>query len=134
WARAWLTTAGLDTIGAAQTPDGLQVTRTRPMQRPAQRPHTLDVAGWTDGEQVLYAEAILGADEVTVATPSAGQAALLLPNAGDLTWARSTLSPQTLAALPTQLPQVGDPQHRAVVWVALADALATATVDPRLVV
>ncbi|USQ80857.1 aminopeptidase N [Ornithinimicrobium faecis] len=134
WAQAWLTTAGVDTIGAHQMGDGVRITRTRSEQAPADRPHAVDVAGWTDGEQVLHVRASLDTDEVTVPVSAGGRAALLLPNASDLTWARSALSQDSLAVLPTQLGQVGEPQHRAVVWVALTDALALAEVDPRLVV
>ena len=140
WARAWLTTAGVDAIAAEVTGGGLRVTRTRPEDRPADRPHTLDVAGWTDGEEVLYAEVRVDADaaSVPVVASASGarthRAAVLIPNAGDLTWARTVLDPETLQALPRQLADVRDAQHRAVVWVALTDGLATADVDPRLVV
>ena len=138
WARAWLTTAGVDTIAAEIVDGGVRITRTAPVEHPADRPHTLDVAGWTDGDQVLYAEGTVAADEATlVGAGSAGMAeepALIIPNAGDLTWARAELDPETVQALPWQLADVGVAQHRAVVWVALNDGLASAEVDPRLVV
>jgi len=161
WAAAWLTTSGVDAIAAEAVQGGVRVTRTPPVDRPADRPHTLDVAGWTDGREVLRVGATVDRDEVTVpvgagqagvgdgapdaAAPdievpdievpgAAAEPALLIPNAGDLTWARVVLSEESLAALPRQLASVGSAQHRAVVWVALTDGLATATVDPRLVV
>ena len=140
WAQAWLTTAGLDALAAESDGEQVRITRTPPSERPAQRPHTLDVAGWTDGTQVLYAEARVEADETTVPVAGspehapAGAPALLIPNAGDLTWARVVLSAATLQALPQQLPAVTRAQHRAVVWVAITDGLATAEVDPSLAV
>ncbi|MCK0110905.1 aminopeptidase N [Ornithinimicrobium sp. F0845] len=133
WAAAWLTTAGVDAIAAQTVTGGVHVTRTPPADRPADRAHTLDVAGWTDGHLVLEVHATVDRDEVTVPASHA-EPALLIPNAGDLTWAHVVLSEQSLAALPEQLPLVGSAQHRAVVWVALIDGLATAAVDPRLVV
>ncbi|WP_109474043.1 aminopeptidase N [Ornithinimicrobium cavernae] len=134
WARAWLTTAGVDAISAVPTGSGVRLTRTRPDTEPADRPHTLDVAGWTDGRQVLHVAATVDRDEIVVPAEVDGVAGLVIPNAGDLTWARSVLSPESVAALPAQLGRVREAQHRAVVWVALTDGLATATVDPWLVV
>ncbi|HLS45879.1 MAG TPA: aminopeptidase N, partial [Ornithinicoccus sp.] len=75
WSRAWLTTAGLDRITAEVTDEGLRVTRTRPDERTA-RPHTLDVAGWADGHQVLHADVDLHHDEVVVPVDPSRPAAL----------------------------------------------------------
>ncbi|QDO87750.1 aminopeptidase N [Ornithinimicrobium ciconiae] len=134
WAEGWLTTAGLDTIAAEQADDSVRLTRTRPPGSAADRPHTLDVAGWSDGAQVLALPAVLTSDEATLPVAGSEPAALLIPNAGDLTWATVQLSAESLAALPAELAQVSEAQHRAVVWVALTDGLAHASVDPRLVV
>ncbi|USQ76964.1 aminopeptidase N [Ornithinimicrobium cryptoxanthini] len=134
WSKVWLTTAGVDTLAAAMGGDGLRVTRRAPEAVPAQRPHTLDVAGWSGGTQVLAADVVLDQDEVLVRADVAGSVGLLIPNAGDLTWAQVELDAASLTALPVELPRVSQAQHRAVVWVALTDGLATARVDPRLVV
>jgi aminopeptidase N len=56
--------------------------------------------------------------------------AVLVPNAGDLTWARVRLGDGTLGALPTQLARVPDAQARAVVWSALIDGVHVAEVSP----
>ena len=134
WAEAWLTTAGLDTIRAEQAEDSVRITRTRPPGDTVSRPHTLDVAGWSQGREVLSATVVLDGDETTAPARAQNPVELLIPNAGDLTWATVELSDGSLRALPEQLPQVTEAQHRAVVWVALTDGLAHGTVDPQLVV
>ncbi|HLS40070.1 MAG TPA: aminopeptidase N [Ornithinicoccus sp.] len=132
WSTAWLATAGLDTVAAEQVGNtGLRLTRTPPPEHPADRPHTLDVAGWSAGRQVLHADVVLDGPEVEVPVTPTAPPAVLVPNASDLTWARVRLDGATLAALPTELAGVTEPQHRAVVWVALVDALAATEVDPR---
>ncbi|MFY1636973.1 aminopeptidase N [Solwaraspora sp. WMMB335] len=52
--------------------------------------------------------------------PAAG---LLLPNDGDLTYAKVRLDPRSAAALPTLLPRIGDSLARAVLWGATIDAV-----------
>jgi aminopeptidase N len=56
---------------------------------------------------------------------------MLVPNAGDLTWATIKLDPATLAAAPAELLAVPQAEARAVVWTALIDGVATAEIDPR---
>ncbi|GAA1154530.1 aminopeptidase N [Ornithinicoccus hortensis] len=131
WAGGWLRTAGLDTIGAVVGEGRLDLTRTPPAEHPADRPHTLDVAGWSGGTRTLYAEAQLAQDAATLPVVPSGPVRLLIPNASDLTWARVRLDAASVAALPEELPAVPEPVQRAVVWVALADALAVAELDPQ---
>ncbi len=130
WSRAWLLTAGADTIGAdART--GV-VTRAVPAAHPADRPHTLDVAGFADGTEVFRVRAAVLADHTEVpALAEAPAAQLVVPNASDLTWATVSLDAGTLAALPEHLAEVPDAQARAVVWMALVDGVCLGTVDPR---
>ena len=136
WSRAWLLTADRDTISVDVEEHGGVIEsavarRESPADRPADRPHALDVAGWTDGRELARVTTTITAPETRLAelegTP---EPALLLPNASDLTWARVRLSDSTVAALPTQLPQVPDDQARAVVWSALIDGVHGATVSP----
>ncbi|EWT06186.1 aminopeptidase N [Intrasporangium chromatireducens Q5-1] len=136
WAKAWLLTAGRDTISVDLAEESGRVTaatltREAPADHPADRPHALDVAGWTDGTQTARVETTVAAPEVSleglVDTPTP---AVLVPNASDLTWARVVLSDKTIGALPTQLSQVPDAQTRAVVWSSLVDGLHTAEVAP----
>jgi aminopeptidase N len=133
WSKAWLLTAGLDVI-AADLATGV-VTREAPEAFPADRPHTLDVAGFTGGEEVWRVSATLTGPETDVpALREAPPAELVVPNASDLTWATVALDPATLAAAPRGLADVPDAQARAVVWAALVDGVCLGTVDPRLVV
>ncbi len=136
WAKAWLLTAGRDTIAvdlaeADGTVTAATVTREAPGQFPADRPHALDVAGWTDGIETARVETMITGPRVSldalVGTPAP---AVLVPNASDLTWARILLSDSTVAALGDQLAQIPDAQARAVVWSSLIDGLHTATVAP----
>jgi aminopeptidase N len=60
--------------------------------------------------------------------------ALVVPNAGDLTWAEVSLDPATVASLPAGLAEVADASARAVLWVALLGAVSRAEVDPRVAV
>ncbi|WP_256793494.1 aminopeptidase N [Terrabacter sp. Ter38] len=137
WSRAWLLTADRDTISVdvdeqAGVVESAVVRREAPADRPADRPHAFDVAGWTDGRE-------LGRVMVTVTGPETALAELegtpeptvVVPNASDLTWARVRLSDATVAALPSQLGQIPDEQARAVVWSALIDGVHGATVSPQ---
>ncbi|HEX6917449.1 MAG TPA: aminopeptidase N, partial [Phycicoccus sp.] len=101
WADAWLRTAGADRLALGR--DGA-LSRVAPVGYPAERPHTLDVAAFAGGEEVLREPVVLDAREVQV-PGVAGLAgdALLVPNAGDLTWAEVVLDDGTLAALPEGL-------------------------------
>ena len=130
WSRAWLETAGADTIG---THLGGTIYRQAPPEHPADRPHTLDIAGWTDGEEVFRVPVMITAertedDQLAAAPP----AAVVVPNASDLTWATVDLAPTTLEALAGQLGRVPDEGARAVVWTALLGGVYRGVTDPRL--
>ncbi len=136
WSRAWLLTADRDTISVDLDEQGgvvesAVVRRESPAERPADRAHAFDVAGWTDGRELARASVTVTGPETTLAelegTP---EPAIVVPNASDLTWARVRLSDATVAALPVQLAQVPDAQARAVVWSALIDGVHGATVSP----
>ncbi len=132
WARAWLQTSGADRVALGR--DGT-LTRTVPAEHPADRPHTLDVAAFDAGREVLREQVVLRGDPVTVDGVAAlPDSALLVPNASDLTWAEVALDDATLAALPTALAGVDDALARQVVWTAVLGGVHRAEVDPRLVV
>ncbi|GAA8853530.1 aminopeptidase N [Helicobacter pylori] len=131
WSAAWLETSGVDTIAVDRTAG--TVTRQAPAGHPAQRPHAVDVATYAQGAETSRTTLTLDADSaplegVDLAAP------LVLPNAGDRTWATPLLDEQSLAALRTELPAMTDAQARAVIWVGLRDGVALAQVDPRLLV
>ena len=130
WSRAWLETAGADTIS---TELGGVILRQTPPAHPADRPHTLDVAGWTDGAEVFRVPVTITAERTEDSMlASAPPAAVVVPNAGDLTWADVDLAPATLAALSGQLGSLPDEGARAVVWTSVLGGVYRGVVDPRL--
>ncbi|WP_435202496.1 aminopeptidase N [Janibacter sp. GS2] len=131
WSRAWLETAGVDTIAVERGAGA--VTRRAPEAYPAERPHAFDIATYDGGHETSRVALTLDTD--TAPVPGLDrQAPLVLPNAGDLTWATPLLDAQSLDALRGQLPLITDAQARAVIWVGLRDGTALAQVDPRLLV
>ena len=133
WTKAWLLTAGLDVISV--DPVTGVVDRDVPPRFPADRPHTLDVAGFTEGAEVFRVPVTVTQDRTSVeALREVPAADLVVPNASDLTWATVTLDPASVAAVPTALASVPDTQARAVVWIALLDGVCLGTVDPRVLV
>jgi aminopeptidase N len=136
WSRAWLLTADRDTISVDIEEQGgviesAVVRRESPADRPADRPHAFDVAGWTDGRELgRVSTTITGPETALAGLEGTPEPAVLVPNASDLTWARVRLSDSTVAALPTQLAQIPDAQARAVVWSSLIDGVHGATASP----
>ncbi|MDT0214208.1 aminopeptidase N [Rothia sp. ARF10] len=128
WSKAWLETAGVDVLALDR--EGT-LRRTSPLEHPADRPHALDVAGFTGGAEVFRTTFTLDGDEAAVDGVDTG-AALLVPNAGDLTWAQVDLDEGTLAALPVELPLVEDATARTVLWGGVLTGVYRATVDPRV--
>ncbi|MDE9365144.1 aminopeptidase N [Luteipulveratus sp. YIM 133132] len=137
WSRAWLQTAGTDTLRldvAAQDGALTEVTlrRTPPSDFPAERPHVLDLTGFTDGEVVLSEQVELKQPEQRISSFAGATApAVLIPNAADLTFAAVVYDEATTAALPEQLPLIPDALARSAVWAALDNGVARAQVDPR---
>ncbi len=127
WSAEWLQTAGADRI--ALDPATGAVTRTPPLDHPADRPHTFDIAGYDDGVESWRVTTTVEADDSTV--DGTRPAEVVVPNAGDLTWATVALDGATLRRLPDTLASVPDPQARAVVWMALVDGMCLAEIDPR---
>ncbi len=131
WSAAWLETAGADRFALR---DGV-LTRTPPAGHSADRPHTLDVAAFAGGRELARVDVVVEEEHARVPGFDFLPAdALVVPNAGDLTWAEVSLDPRTVAALPARLADVPDAQARAVLWVALLGAVSRAEVDPRTAV
>ncbi len=133
WADAWLRTSGADRL--ALDAAGL-LTRTTPPDHPAQRPHTFDLAAFAGGDEVLRESVVLDGNTRTMRLSTVADLAegsLVVPNAGDLTWAEVTLDDSSLGRLAAELSSVPDASARSVVWVSLLGSLARAEVDPRVV-
>ncbi|MEP7034602.1 MAG: aminopeptidase N [Dermatophilaceae bacterium] len=137
WAGAWLRTRGVDALSVqTEVRDGsitsAMLRRIPPAKYPADRPHTLDVAGFSAGTEVFRVDAAVDQDQTALpALVGQRSPAMVIPNASDLTWGNVRLDPATLAAAPVELPLVPDTQARAVVWTALFDGVALAEIDPR---
>jgi aminopeptidase N len=137
WSDAWLRTAGLDAISVDVATDqgaisSATVRRTPPAAHPADRPHSIDVAGFSGGTEVFRVLTTADRDETALAElDGSPMASMIIPNATDLTWANIKLDPATLAATPAELSLVPQAQARAVVWTALIDGVALAEIDPR---
>ena len=134
WADAWLRTSGLDTLRAATVGNNVRIHRDPPPGATSNRPHAITVADYD----------VVGAELRRVpvalhrpANPVPGRAgkrsaALVLPNAGDETWAKIALDAGTWQAMPRLLPGIADPLARTVIWNALRLAVADAELDPAL--
>jgi aminopeptidase N len=132
WSDAWLLTAGVDVI-SVDPAEGV-VHRLAPPAHPADRPHTLDVAGFDRGSEVFRVAVTVEQERTEVPDLRGATAELVVPNASDLTWATVTLDDRSVAAVPGVLAGVPDAQARAVVWIALVDGICLGRVDPRLMV
>ncbi|NHI19074.1 aminopeptidase N [Phycicoccus endophyticus] len=132
WAGAWLRTAGADRLELTRTGT---LTRRTPEEHPADRPHTLDVAAFDHGREALREDVVLTGERAEVpGVAGLPEGALVVPNAGDLTWAEVALDPGTVAALVDGLADVPDPVARTVVWTSLLGGMHRGEVDPRVVV
>jgi aminopeptidase N len=137
WADAWLRTAGLDAISVETVLDqgsisSATVRRTAPQAYPADRPHSIDIAGFSGGTEVFRVLTTVDQNETALsALEGKPGAPMLIPNATDLTWATVKLDPATVAAAPAELSDVPQAQARAVVWTALLEGVAVAEIDPR---
>ncbi|BAK37358.1 aminopeptidase N [Microlunatus phosphovorus NM-1] len=132
WSRVWLQTAGMDTL----TIDGVALLRTPP-DAPASddsappRPHSLAVAAVdADGTEVARQQLTVTGNQAPLG-PTDPRTALLIPDAGDETWAKlrfAALWPEVAALLP----RIQAPLSRVVVVNAFRDAVRGGEVDPAL--
>ncbi|MEV0003197.1 aminopeptidase N [Micromonospora sp. NPDC050980] len=133
WAERWLRRPQVNTLRTATTVDAdgrwaeVSVVQTAPASHPVLRPHRIGVAHHPTDGPVRRFEVDLdpAADGGRTVLPElAGQPAtgLLLPNAGDLTFAKIRLDPASAGAVPTLLPCLDDPLARALLWGEALDA------------
>ncbi|QOC90760.1 aminopeptidase N [Micromonospora craniellae] len=134
WAESWLRTAQVNTLRAEVTVDAdgryaeVAVTQTAPPSHPVLRPHRIGVGRYAvDGAaERLEVDLDPKADDGrTVLTGLVGEpaAAVLLPNDGDLTYAKIRLDPASADAVPLLLPRLNDPLARALLWGGTLDAV-----------
>ena len=108
WSTGWLESAGTDEICVAVEGDPIAVveaSRTTPEAHPADRPHMLDIAGFSGGRELWRTPVFTLGGDRTEQAPLVGLANpnLLVPNASDLTWTIPVFAEATLAALPQEL-------------------------------
>ena len=111
WAADWLQTSGTSTLRVL---DGALASDGR-------RPHRVGVGLYDRTSAGLELRERLELD-VTTSTPLFATADLVLPNDGDLTFAKIRLDERSLATVLSDLRHLGDPLARALCWAALWDA------------
>jgi aminopeptidase N len=128
WAHEWLRTAGVDII----TVDGDTLRREAPLYGPpAHRPHSMSVAVLPYGARH---DIVLDADEAPLGIGRVGADEIVLPNAGDESWATIRLADDQWSRVPAVLATTRDSQARPVVWNALRTAVDDGIVAPSLAV
>ena len=142
WSERWLETAGVNTLALEVGTDAddvvtaAAVVQTATPEHPTLRPHRIGVGSYDLVDGLLRRTAAVELDVDGERTPVPGlvgrpRPALLLPNDGDLTFAKTRLDPRSRAAALEHLPLVADPLARAVVWASLWDACRDAELPAR---
>ncbi|MFI7650011.1 aminopeptidase N [Micromonospora sp. NPDC049460] len=132
WADRWLRSAQVNTLRIETSVDAdgrwrdAAIVQTAPASHPVLRPHRVGVGRYADGTASRF-EVDLDPDADggrTTLTPLLGEPAtgLLLPNDGDLTFAKIRLDPASADAVPMVLPGLADPLARALLWGEALDA------------
>ncbi|MER6345612.1 aminopeptidase N [Streptomyces sp. NPDC001595] len=133
WADAWLRTTGVDTLTPRVTA-GTDGTCALTVDRTGSRPHRiavglydLDVAD--EGRLTLRERVELDVPQ-TAPQPIGKRPTLLLPNDGDLTYAKVRFDAESFEAVRSGLSGLPEPLSRAVVWNALRDAVRDGELPP----
>ncbi|WP_282202827.1 aminopeptidase N [Kitasatospora fiedleri] len=135
WADAWLRTSGVDTLRAEteRAADGTLTALT--VVNEGGRPHLIEVGGYRveDGRVVpvgrVPVELGPGRRVAVPALVEAG-ATLVVPNDGDLTWAKIRLDADSWWAVRESLSAIADDVTRAVLWEHARDLVRDAELDP----
>ncbi|KWV30779.1 aminopeptidase N [Micromonospora rifamycinica] len=133
WADRWLRRPQVNTLRTETSVDAdgrwtsVAVVQTAPEGHPVLRPHRIAVGRYTPEGAVERIEVDLDPDADrgrTVLPELTGRSArgLLLPNDGDLTFAKIRLDPASTDAVATVLPGLADPLARALLWEESLDA------------
>jgi aminopeptidase N len=133
WAERWLRRPQVNTLRMVTAVDAggrwteAAVVQTAPAAYPVLRPHRIGVARYAPDAPTHRFEVDLDPDADHGRTELAGlvgqpATGLLLPNAGDLTFAKIRLDPASADAVPMVLPTLDDPLARALLWGEALDA------------
>jgi aminopeptidase N len=140
WAAAWLRTSGLDTL-LGDVRDG-QIVLQRTSPDASRRPHAIRVAGYSaEGEQLLDEPVLiaasqdilrlapLGGTESLGGTKAACDVAVVVPDAGDDSWAKIRFG-AGFSGIGSILPSLSSATERVVVYNSVKDAVRDAELDP----
>jgi aminopeptidase N len=138
WAGQWLRTSGMDTITAevgeevgpaSAAGEVVTVRRRPPLGSAASRLHAIDVAGFDDsGVEQARAAIRLGSMGETIHLP---RSALVVPDAGDDTWAKIRFgSDAAWSLVPGVLAGRPPAPTRVVIFNAIRDAVRDAELEP----
>jgi aminopeptidase N len=130
WSEQWLRSAGLDTISAERTATGIRLRRVTSADHPADRPHQFTITGYDESGRGVSVPVLLDTDTVEVELDPSR--AVVVPDAGDDTWAKIRLDADSLRMLPEVLPKIDSGVTRAVIWNSIRDSTADRELDPRL--
>ncbi|MGW1791436.1 aminopeptidase N [Streptomyces tubercidicus] len=132
WSRAWLETAGVNSLTPQVTYDAqdriteLSILQEAAAERPELRPHRVAVGLYrrqgTDPALVRYARAEVDVAGPRTAVPElagAERPELILVNDDDLTYCKVRFDEGSLATLRARLGELADPMARALCWAAL---------------
>jgi aminopeptidase N len=141
WSRAWLQTAGVNTLGAKLEIDGGVITaaalvQTAPIDHPTLRPHRLRVGLFDLVDGRIQRRRAVELDVTGASTPMpqlAGERLpdLVLVNDGDLTYCKIAFDSRSIATLRDHLRDIEDPLARALSWGALWDMARDADLRAR---
>ncbi|WP_307800942.1 aminopeptidase N [Microbispora triticiradicis] len=138
WTDAWLLTAGLTEVRADFDVDEAGCfTRFDLLQDGSPRPHRLAVGVYAEdrhGDLVRVRRHELDADgprTSVAALVGARSGALVLPNDGDLTYARIVLDPRSTEEVVHGIGRLADPMARSLCWTAAWDMVRHGELPPR---
>ncbi|MGX7675735.1 aminopeptidase N [Plantactinospora sp. DSM 117369] len=140
WAQVWLRQPRLNTVRTEVRlrDDGhyaeVALVQSAPPEHPVLRPHRIGVGLYDsdpagtglrlrDRIEVDLDPAVDGGRTVLDGLTGQPAARLLLPNDGDLTFAKVRLDAGSVAAVPAALPELADPLARALLWAEALDAV-----------
>ncbi|MGV1005213.1 MAG: aminopeptidase N [Candidatus Nanopelagicales bacterium] len=138
WASLWLSTCGVNTLALnAQIGADGGYTRVTLHQLASTsdagdvlRPHRVAITAYRPSAQPVRVEVEIAGGEVEVPALGGLPQSLLVPNSGDLTYAKPRLDDHSLATALAALRGIPDPLDRAQVWGALWDMVRDGELAP----
>ncbi|WP_354642745.1 aminopeptidase N [Kitasatospora camelliae] len=134
WADAWLRTSGVDTLRLDVKREGERVTSAEVVNE-GSRPHLIKVGAFGAADPELRLSAIVPVEvapggRTPLRLDHATRAELLLPNHGDLTWAKIRLDAHSWETVRESLSLIEDDLARAVLWEHARDLVRDGELAP----